>query len=256
MGIDNISNSNSINRNLIELNKDLSQEEKVKLLSIFDAVDEQEEDNQKGTITTFDSMQKFLGQIKENIGDKYNKFLDSVNLSFLKNDKNTNGVIDENDFSPEQWSKMMNIAPFLAKATWTKDIDNLLQRIFNNNGSANDSNKEIIVDKGDYKYAVLFDDEKRIFKSVMINGGNEYGGYYIEYQLNEKGEATKSITVDINSHYTSPDGKNVKISYPLFNDFVVSRGFKQHQEPKYTPDEVEQRIELWKDSGAWFEDTN
>jgi len=58
------------------------------------------------------------------------------------------------------------------------------------------------------------------------------------------------------TYYTTPQGEYVKISYPLFNDFVVSMGFTQLKEQKYTQREIEERVKLWKESGAYSEEDN
>jgi len=202
MGIDNISNSNSINRSLIEQNNDLSKEEKENLLSIFDAVDEQEEDNQKGTITTFDSMNKFLGQIKENIGDKYNKFLDSINLSFLKNDKNTNGVIDEDDFSDEDLEKIENndLLEIFEGAEWTPEISKIFSAILHNE-TVEDEIIKIThpITTNQYNKHIIYDTKNRTLKI----------GY--EHLVSNRYNQFESKNYDVNgnliSNKTCLDGK-------------------------------------------------
>ena len=254
MGIDNIPNNNSINISFIEQNKDLSNKEKESLLSIFNTIDSQEDDNQKGILTTFDAINEFLESSKNIIGKKYNKFLDSVNLSFLKNDKNTNGLIDKEDFSPEQWEKITGFAPFMKDgAKWTEDIEILFQRIFNKTENTNNLQKEVIVEGKWATYAILYDDKTRTVKSVMFNETHGYCASYFECKLDENSDVIKEIEVTDDGHYTTPEGEYVKISYQLFNDFVTSRGFKPMKESHYTQEEIEHRIELWKKSGAWDE---
>ena len=75
MSISNIPNNNSITKILIEKNTNLSTEEKNQLINLFDAVDEQEEDNQPGIITTEQAINSFWAKTKNYLGEKYNEFL-------------------------------------------------------------------------------------------------------------------------------------------------------------------------------------
>lgn len=75
VSISNVSQDNSIKKCSIEQINNLSTEEKNQLISIFDAIDEQEEDNQSGTITTDQAINNFLAKTKDYLGEKYNEFL-------------------------------------------------------------------------------------------------------------------------------------------------------------------------------------
>lgn len=84
MSIDNISQNISINRNTIQKNNNLTEDEKNNLLCIFDAIDATEEDNQQGTITTTVAINNFLEKAKNYLGEKYNKFLEFIANNNLK----------------------------------------------------------------------------------------------------------------------------------------------------------------------------
>lgn len=90
MSIDNISQNNSINRSIIQKNNNLAEEEKNNLLSIFDAIDAKEEDNQLGTITTADAINNFLKKTKDYLGEKYNKFLEFITNNYLEKPDTSN----------------------------------------------------------------------------------------------------------------------------------------------------------------------
>ena len=103
MSFDNVSKTNGISKKLIEQNKFLSAQEKEKILSVFSSIDGQEDDAVQDNITTAESLGLFLRETKNNLGDKrYDKFLDSAGLSYLKNDKNSLGCLDDDLLSSQQ----------------------------------------------------------------------------------------------------------------------------------------------------------
>lgn len=78
MSIDNISSNNIFYRKKIEEYNDLSNNEKSSILSIFDFIDNNEEDNQKGIITTNNAINDFLQKTRNILKEKFDKFLEFI----------------------------------------------------------------------------------------------------------------------------------------------------------------------------------
>ena len=120
MGIDNINNS-FFNRSLIEQNNDLSNEDKSKILNIFDTIDNQENDNKIGVITTLEAINMFLGKIKNILNDNYNKFLDSINLNVTQLSSDVTTKLDNLD-NPEITNKSSDDGVIILQDTNYKKV--------------------------------------------------------------------------------------------------------------------------------------
>jgi len=203
MSIDKIIKNNSVNKNSFELIKDLSKEDKTKLLNIFNFVDENEKDDQKGIITTDEALNSFLKEVRNSIGEKYDKILDTIGLSHLKNDKNINGIIDIDDFSEEDLIKLKNnklldifdMEKFKGQK-WTPEFSKIFSAILHNTKLDEKIITTSFRAKGNNR-SIIYDVESRTLKKAeQIIDSDRYQDI-TKYEFDEKGFLKQELKYSI-----------------------------------------------------------
>lgn len=229
MSIDKIIKNNLVNKNLLESIKDLSKEDKSKLLNIFNFIDKNEKDDQKGIITTDEALNSFLEEIRNSIGEKYDKILDTIGLSHLKNDKNINGIIDIDDFSEEDLIKLesnklldiFDIEKFKGQK-WTPEFSKIFSAILHNTKLDEKIITTSFRAKGNNR-SIIYDVESRTLKKAeQIIDSDRYQDI-TKYEFDEKGFLKQELKYSI-YHYYLKDEKRYAVGSTI-NKFAEIEGF-------------------------------
>ena len=227
MSIDNVSNKDGISKSLIEQNKFLSAQEKEKMLSVFSSIDGQEEDEVKDNITTAESLGLFLKETKNNLGDKrYDKFLDSAGLSYLKNDKNMDGVISEEDFSEEALDKLWgnDLFHIFQGQKWSPEIAKIFSSVLNNSPLK----EKIITTRIDGQFVnqnIMYDVKNKTLK-IAEDVDTAYCSYK-KYQYDKNGLllSKQELNGIEEYHVYYKDGKQYNLSDWDVNYLAEQEGF-------------------------------
>lgn len=249
MSIDKIIKNNLINKNLLESIKGLSKDDKTKLLNIFNFVDENEKDNQKGIITTDEALNSFLKEVKNSIGEKYDKILDTIGLQHLKNDKNINGIIDIEDFSEEELIKLEtnNLLEVFAienlnNQKWTPEIAKIFSAILHN---ANLDEKRISTSfniKDSIRNIVYDVESKTLKRSEHSSDVNEYNHLWM-YKYDDNGLLIEQIMFD-RGHARAEDGKKIVLGLSAINCLAEEEGFPSLMKKEWSEDFVNKIKEI------------
>jgi len=247
MDVNNIDNNGGISKKLIEQNKFLSAQEKEKMLSVFCSIDGQEEDDVKDNITTAESLGLFLKETKNNLGDKrYDKFLDSAGLSYLKNDKNMDGVISEEDFSDVALDKLRgnDLLRIFQGQKWSPEIAKIFSSVINNTQlKENFINMRIINNGFRTNKNIMYD-----VKSKTLKIADDVDTYYCsfkKYQYDKNGLllSKQELNTIEEYHVYYKDGKMHNLSDWSVNWLAEQEGFPPLSDRKLS----EEKEQLYKD---------
>ena len=247
MDVNNIDNNGGISKKLIEQNKFLSAQEKEKMLSVFCSIDGQEEDDVKDNITTAESLGLFLKETKNNLGDKrYDKFLDSAGLSYLKNDKNMDGVISEEDFSDVALDKLRgnDLLRIFQGQKWSPEIAKIFSSVINNTQlKENFINMRIINNGFSTNKNIMYD-----VKSKTLKIADDVDTYYCsfkKYQYDKNGLllSKQELNTIEEYHVYYKDGKMHNLSDWSVNWLAEQEGFPPLSDRKLS----EEKEQLYKD---------
>ena len=255
MSIDKIIKNNSINKNVFESIKDLSKEDKSKLLNIFNFVDKNEKDDQKGIITTDEALNSFLKEVRNSIGEKYDKILDTIGLSHLKKDKNINGIIDIDDFSEEDLIKLesnklldiFDIEKFKGQK-WTPEFSKIFSAILHNTKLDEKIITTSFRAKGNNR-SIIYDVESRTLKKAeQIIDSDRYQDI-TKYGFDENGFLKQELKYSPD-HYFFKDGKRFIVGSTI-NKFAEIEGFPSLNSENLTEESFNVYKEILSKTQIW-----
>lgn len=229
MTINKIIKNNSVNKTSFESMKNLSEDEKIKLLNIFNFIDEKENDNLKGVITTDEALNSFLKEVRNSLGERYNQILDSIGLSHLKNDRNINGIIDIEDFSKEDLIKLENNKLLdifdiekIKDQKWSPEFSKIISAILHNTQLEEKIITTSFLAKNKIK-SIIFDTEAKTLKKAEQTTKDGPYSKITKYMFDEKGFLKQELSYS-DYHKYLKDGE-IFIIGPTLNGFAEVEGF-------------------------------
>lgn len=112
MDIEKISN-NKISRKIIETAKDISENDRRELLTIFDCTDSVEEDNQDGIITEEEAVAAFLDMVKESLSKSFDKIVEILKID--KTNVESIARISDGAGTPQEGAEWNNVGKELLR---------------------------------------------------------------------------------------------------------------------------------------------